>query len=208
MMLPSIGTCMELMKRYGMFENIKTHSFVVARGAHLIARNLTKSGCQISIEKATIGALLHDIGKTIALQSGGDHAEIGKRICLENGMEDLADIVGEHVRLKQRGNDGRFSETEVVYYADKRVNHDRIVTLDERLSYILERYGQNNPMIRERIRDNFRLCKEVELKLFRFLDFTPEMFGVLAGREEVALFNAERPDKEAMTRGKSPEMVV
>ncbi len=46
--------------------------------------------------------------------------------------------------------------------------------LIDRLEYILERYGDNNPVKEELIRQNFNLTLDFEKYLFRFLDFLPE----------------------------------
>ena len=65
----------------------------------------------------------------------------GNRFAWTMASNEIAPIVGEHVRLKNYHLNGAFSEKEVVYYADKRVKHDRVVTLKERQDYIIERYG-------------------------------------------------------------------
>jgi len=173
-MIPSIETCLSLMDKHRMLENIRVHSFVVAGIAHLMAKGLKESGIQISVEKVVTGALMHDIGKTLSIHIGGDHSEIGRRICLDNGLDEIADIVGEHVRLNGYHLNGDYSEKEIVYYADKRVNHDRIVSLQERLAYILERYGQNKENLHHLIKKNFELCARIEKKLFSRLEFSPE----------------------------------
>ena len=186
-MIPSIETCFLLMEKYGMLENIKAHSVVVAKIARLIAKGLEQAGVDISIEKTTAAALMHDIGKTASLKYGGDHTEIGRQICLRNHFEEIADIVREHVIFKDYELDGDYSEKEIVYYADKRVNHDRIVSLDERLAYILERYGNNQQDLCRRIKKNFKLCAKVERKLFTKLNFRPESLSRLVEKEEIML---------------------
>ena len=185
-MIPSIETCFQFMDRYGMLENIKDHSVVVAGAARLITRNLCGAGGPFSLKKVTAAALMHDIGKTFSLDSGEDHAELGRRICLQNDLVEIADIVGEHVLLKDYRPNGPLSEKEIVYYADKRVNHDRIVSLDERRAYILRRYGQDREDLCRGIRENFRICKEVEHRLFDRLDFFPESLSILAEEEEIS----------------------
>ena len=186
-MIPSIETCFLLMEKYGMLGNIKAHSVVVAKIARLIAKGLEQAGVDISIEKTTAAALMHDIGKTASLKYGGDHTEIGRQICLRNHFEEIADIVREHVIFKDYELDGDYSEKEIVYYADKRVNHDRIVSLDERLVYILERYGNNQQDLCRRIKKNFKLCAKVEKKLFTKLNFRPESLSRLVEKEEIML---------------------
>lgn len=173
------------MDKYRMLENIKAHSLVVTKVAHLITVGLRDAGLDISIEKVVAGALLHDIGKTASLGTGQDHSEIGRQICLGNHLDEIAVIVGEHVRLKNYNLNGDYSEKEIVFYADKRVNHDRIVSLEDRLTYILERYGKKQEGICRAVRMNFELCKKVEKKLFLKLNFSPESLADLAEHEEI-----------------------
>jgi uncharacterized protein len=183
-MIPSINSCFGLMERYTMLEHIKAHSVVVAKVAHLLARSLAESGIAVSIEKTTAGALLHDIGKTSSLGSGEDHSEIGRQICLENGLDEIADIVGEHVRLKGFSLYAELTEKEIVFYSDKRVNHDQIVPLEDRLAYIIERYGRNTEICKA-IKANFELCRKVEEKLFSKANFAVDVLRSLAEAEEI-----------------------
>ncbi|MFH1491110.1 MAG: HDIG domain-containing metalloprotein [Pseudomonadota bacterium] len=173
-MIPSVEECLEFIKRYEMLPNIRAHSLMVERVAGLITQALRDNGLTLCSDKVAAGALLHDIGKTICLQSGGDHAALGKEICLENQLNEIADIVAEHVRLKDFDPEGPFQEKEIVYYADKRVNHDAVVGLADRREYILERYGRNEEKIRTRIMANFALSEEVEKKIFAGLEFPPD----------------------------------
>lgn len=173
-MIPSPEDCFEYMEKYGMLENIKAHSIIVERVAVIIARELQNKVDAISLERVTAGALMHDIGKTLCLNSSDDHAAKGKEICLQNDLHEIADIVGEHVRLRNYGPSVPIGDKEVVYYADKRVNHDAIVSLDERLAYLLDRYGKNQEYICQRIRDNFDQCRALEKRLFAELPFLPE----------------------------------
>ena len=114
-MIPGVEGCFRLMEQYQMLENIKAHSIVVAKVAHLIGRSLLNKGVALSLDKVTAGALLHDIGKTASLKMGGDHAAMGREICLENELEDIADIVGEHVILKNADLNGKYSEKYYIY---------------------------------------------------------------------------------------------
>jgi uncharacterized protein len=162
-----------------MLHNIRAHSIMVQKIATLLAMRLRETGENLRIEVVTAGALMHDIGKSLCLHSKEDHAAKGVEICLENHLEEIAGIVGEHIRLKEFEKTAPISEREVVYYADKRVNHDSIVSLNERLDYLLVQYGKNEEWICERIRDNFRQCREVERKLFKRLPFVPEALNCL-----------------------------
>lgn len=50
-------------------------------------------------------------------------------------------------------------EEKIVYYADKIVNNNKIVTLDERFEYLNARYPPKDSNMRNKI---FGLCKELE----------------------------------------------
>jgi len=158
----------------GMPDNIKAHSIIVEKIAYIIARGNIDAGFNISIEKVIAGSLMHDIGKSLCLNSKADHAAKGSEICIQNNLSEIADIVGEHIKLKRYEPEGAVMDGEIVYYADKRVNHDKVVSLDERLEYLLMRYANNKDTIGRLIRKNFRECREVEKKLFARLNFRPE----------------------------------
>ena len=178
-MMPTVRECFRLMDDYAMLENIRAHSVLVGRVAERLACDLADRGAPVRVEVALAGALLHDIAKTPCLESGNDHAAEGAAICRRHGFDELAEIVGEHVVLADGVAEGCCSEKEIVYYADKRVKHDLIVTLDERLQYILEHYGKNDPGLCAAIKDNFAHCRQVEEKFFDLLDYNPADLVVL-----------------------------
>lgn len=179
--IPSISQCLEYIDRYEMLDNIRDHSIMVARVAGTLADGLRQSGRATAPlpnrAEVTAGALLHDIAKTMCLQTTCNHAEAGQRICVELGYPEIGEIVAEHVILKtftaDRYAQGLFGAKELVFYADKRVLHDQVVPLSSRLDYILERYGEGNPLREKYIRLNFQRTLDLEKFLFRFLDFTP-----------------------------------
>ena len=176
-MIPTVKECLELMEQYEMLENIRAHSIVVEKIATIIAQGLIETGVDLKLEKISAGALLHDIGKSLCLGTNEDHSAKGEEICMRNHLEEIADIVGEHVVLKNYQPKAAISEKEIIYYADKRVNHDHVVSLEERLEYLLERYGRDTEDIMDRIRENMEMCKDVERKLFERLNFRPDALG-------------------------------
>ena len=110
------------------------------------------------------------------MKNGCDHAREGARICLQLGYPEISSIVEEHVILKEhdaeRRHKGIFNAREIIYYADKRVRHEEIVSLDDRLEYILEHYGNGDSGMHRLIRINFDKCVELEKYLFAFLPFS------------------------------------
>lgn len=182
-MVPSIHTCHSIMVEIGMPEHIQRHSIMVERAAVLIARAHIRAGADLSLDRIRAGALLHDIAKAECFESGENHAARGGAMCLERGFHEIAGIVEEHVRLRDFHTNGGVRAKEIVYYADKRVNHDRIVSLDERLEKLIARYGAGRDDLKQRLEDNFHQCRAVEHKLFRGLKFKAEdLYRLLAER--------------------------
>jgi uncharacterized protein len=171
-MIPTVAQCFRLMDEYRMLDNIRNHSIIVARIANLLGEELRQAGLRLELPLVVTAALLHDIGKTACLDNDRDHAAYGREICLRHGMTELAPIVGDHVRFRDNPAGG-FSEYDIVFYADKRVTHDQVVSLEERETYILERYGRNDPHRVEVIRAHCRSWRVVEERIFSRLGFTP-----------------------------------
>jgi putative nucleotidyltransferase with HDIG domain len=180
--IPTINQCLELHDRFQMLDNIRAHSFAVARVAETLVDGLLRTGKSAGPlpdkEEVIIGALLHDIAKTLCIKTNCQHAEVGRQICLELGYPELSEVVAEHVVLKyftpDRYVQGIFGTKEMVYYSDKRVRHDQVVSLAGRLEYILKRYGDNNPVKEQLIQKNFSKSLDLEKYLFCFLDFHPD----------------------------------
>jgi len=171
--LPSYDDCLELMTAHGMLPNIREHSFRVMQVAEVLGRALTAAGFELHLPLISTGALLHDIGKTACLGTANNHAHWGAEILASLGYLELAQVVREHVRLEDRAPDPRpLREAEVVNYADKRVLHERVVTLKERFLDLQERYGRN-PEARDRIAAMEVKTRALEDKLFAPLNLTP-----------------------------------
>lgn len=179
--VPSIKECISLMDAYGMLDNIRSHSFQVARVAEAVMDGLGRENPRHrlpDLDLVRAGALLHDIAKTPCLGNQCNHAKVGRDICVEIGYPDIGEIVREHVVLYDFSLDryqrGDFLAKEIVYYADKRVRHDAVVTLEQRLEYILDIYGDSSKKKHELIRKNFKRCQDMETYIFTFIDFSPE----------------------------------
>jgi putative nucleotidyltransferase with HDIG domain len=179
--IPSPEQCRGYYDEFAMFDNIRDHSILVARVAAAICEGLGERGsCATPLpnrELTVAGALLHDIAKSMCIEKGCHHAEVGRDICVDLGYPEVSEIVAEHVVLRNFRTEayrrGFFRPKELVYYADKRVRHDRIVPLTGRLAYILERYGNNDPHKEKLIRHNFQLTLDFETFLFAHLSFLP-----------------------------------
>lgn len=220
-MVPDIAECFRLMEEYRMLPNIRLHSLVVAQVSWLLLEQFRENSVPPQVldrDLVVPGALLHDIAKTPCLRTGCDHARAGAEICHRLGYPGIAGIVEEHVLLRDhdevRRGQGIFTAREIIYYADKRVRHEEIVSLEERLVYILEHYGGGDPEMERRIRENFASCVQLEYSLFRFLPFPPEELaplvlkqrktatgGVFAAGEEAVAAGRTRGEGQVGIRG-------
>ena len=156
-----------------MLDNIKRHSFVVARVATYLGNLLSFYGRSLNIGLIEAGSLLHDIGKTESLITGENHARRGAEIVKQAGYVELVPVIENHIRLLDSELHEPVDEMKIVNYADKRVLHDRIVTLEDRFSDLRDRYG-DTPKKRKWLSIMEDKMKKLEEKIFRELPISPE----------------------------------
>lgn len=161
--LPDMGLAMQLWDTYAMLDNIRRHSEVVCAVALLLTDWLMEAGYELNRRAVEMGALLHDLAKTQCLGSKRRHDDEGADILAELGYDSLAFLVRHHVVLPPGAT---LDETMIVNYADKRVNHDQVVNLNQRFAYIASRYGLEDPERLERIEEGRQRAVEVERVIF------------------------------------------
>jgi len=172
-LLPSHQQCLELMDTHAMLPNIREHSFRVMEVAVFLGQALAEAGFDLHLPLITTGALLHDLGKTPCLGTLTNHAELGAVILEDLGYPHVAQVVREHVHLYQDISDPRpLREAEIVNYADKRVLHETVVTLEERFADLKVRYGRTPEAI-ARIQATEVRARALEGRLFAPLRLTP-----------------------------------
>lgn len=164
--LPSVDQAISMWDKYDMLENIRQHSQVVREVAVNLWQWLDDIGYGLNREAIETGAILHDIAKTMCLGTDMRHDIEGAKIVEDEGYPELAKIVRMHVRLPK---DQPLDEIMVVNYADKRVRHDEVVTLEQRFEYIAERYGRGIPEYLERIELGRKIAHGTENKIFDHL---------------------------------------
>jgi putative nucleotidyltransferase with HDIG domain len=161
------------MAQYGMLPHIREHSLLVTEAVLWLGQGLIEAGLPLNLPLIETGALLHDLGKTPCLGTPANHAEWGAKVLEDLGYPEVAQVVREHVRLADNALDLRpLREAEVVNYADKRVLHTRVVTLDRRFADLKERYGKTAEAL-ARINANELRSQSLEQKIFGYLPWTP-----------------------------------
>ena len=172
MQLPTQEHCYQLMCGMQMLDHIVIHSLQVCRVATFLADYLNRERLNLNVNLIRAAALLHDVTKTRSFKTKEDHAFSGGQYLSERGYPEVGNLVRQHVRLDKYANGKSVSEVEIINYADKRVLHDEIVSLDQRLNYILERYARKEEH-RERIHMLWQKTKKLEKRIFSDLSFAP-----------------------------------
>ncbi len=172
MMIPTREECLRLMGQYGMLDHIISHSIEVTKVALFLSSELNKKGQRIDLTLVEAASLLHDLTKTECLKSKEDHAVTGAQLLKGMGYERVGAVVAEHIQLSEGKDPSSVSEKEVVNYADKRVQHDRIVSLKERFSDLKDRYGKGQWTLGQLERLE-KATLAVENKIFSILEIDP-----------------------------------
>jgi hypothetical protein len=81
-------------------------------------------------------------------------------------------VVAQHIWLSHGVDPLCVSEEEVVNYADKRVMHDRIVSLEERFNDLRNRYGKDQKGM-DYLERMEKVIQEIERKIFLILQINP-----------------------------------
>ncbi len=175
--VPNVEQCVSLWDKYGMLPNIREHSLLVAEFARAMARRINEIKPNTLNEDFVFAAgMLHDIAKTWTVRNGGSHQQLGASIVrMETSDCLLASCVLHHVIWPWE--EGFLSlENNVLHppliiaYADKRVKHNLIVSLDERFEDLFERYGKTEE-IRKNIQINYDQAKILEENLSKKMEF-------------------------------------
>ncbi len=171
-MIPTREECLSLMNKYGMLRNIIDHSIEVTKVAIYLATELKKKGQRIDLGLVEAASLLHDLTKSECLTTKEDHARTGSQLLRKMGYERVSEVVAEHIHLSRMDDSSLITEEEIVNYADKRVQHNRIVSLEERFKDLMERYGKGQEPS-ERMKQLRKATFKIENKIFSILEIDP-----------------------------------
>ena len=163
-----------LLVKCGCSPDIIEHCKTVAEYARKIASNIKKcaekkrQSINIDIEAVFLGGLLHDIGRSRT--HGIDHAVVGRKIAIENGLSDkLVNIIERHIGAGITEEDAELLglpikdylpitlEEKIVAHADNLVSGSKVGTLDE-LVLSLRKKQLDEKIIRRIIELNNEIC--------------------------------------------------
>lgn len=170
--LPDEQGCLELLEKYNTPKHIIMHSRKVWEVGQVIGDRV-RTYCEMDMDLLRASCLLHDIGKYPSIITGKKfHDIIGEQILVNEGLAMVGNIIVQHVILRSDVAQ-RVSEEHVLFYADKRVVHDNIVSLEDRFVYLIDTYGKNAEAI-DRLLEMKKETKRVENAIFAHMDLEPE----------------------------------
>ncbi|MCL1889201.1 MAG: HDIG domain-containing protein [Desulfovibrionaceae bacterium] len=142
--IPSLEECAALWDKYAMPPHIRDHSNQVARIVETLGELLQARGAGLNRALLLAGGLLHDIAKAYTISFGGNHAQLGAAWMVREELHPkVGQMILHHVYWPwdlDLDNENMLPVLLLVY-ADKRVRHDRVVSLQERAEDLLRRYG-------------------------------------------------------------------
>ncbi|RKY12620.1 MAG: hypothetical protein DRP65_00755 [Planctomycetota bacterium] len=158
--LPTQAECFELIKQYHVPLHIVKHCQIVSRLGVFLAQKLKEKGIKVNVDQVDRACLLHDIARICDIKES-DYGSFTRNVSEEDkakwnqirqkyyklGHEDaayeilkekypiLALIIKKHRYMTMLSETKRPKswEEKLVYYADMRVMHDKIVSLKVRL---------------------------------------------------------------------------
>jgi len=183
MQIPSKKECYQLICEMEMLDHIADHSIQVCRVALFLAEQMKAMNIYLNYDLIQASALLHDITKTRSFKTGEHHALTGAQLLTSLGYPEVGDVIGQHVWVNDYPDSDPPNPAEIVNYADKRVLHDKVASLHDRMSYILEKYGKT-PDRDKYLMEMWKRTELLENKIFRWLSFSPDKLGDLLGEED------------------------
>lgn len=133
--LPTPAECEAILATRPIAEPLRRHGRAVAAVARTIATRLYDRGVRLDRQLVIAASLLHDIAK-----GEPHHAEAGASIVASLGYPAVAEIVRQHMTMNFDGE--ILSEASIVFLADKLVQMDRRVSLEERYKPSFERFKE------------------------------------------------------------------
>ncbi len=170
---PDVQTCLNWYIESGVTHTLLAHVNNVAAISYQVALWFAEKGFPVNPILAHRGGLLHDLAK-LKDESKKNHAELAAEILITKNQIELSEIARRHLigNLLSEENRPQTWEQKIVNYADKLSEGSSIVSLDERLLALQQRY----PNYSEKIKKNTPLIKDLENEILEPLGLTPPEF--------------------------------
>ena len=158
--IPLKTECMAMLAtRFSEGHPVVKHGEVVAGLAREIGKKLVRAGCLVNVDLMEACGYLHDIGK-----GKRNHARFGANLLKNMGYPQIADIIACHMDLFF-SDEGKITEKEGIYLADKLTHREKILPLEKRLESKLEQlsgHPEGQMAAEKRIRTAMKIQKTIE----------------------------------------------
>ncbi|MCE5334406.1 MAG: histidine phosphatase family protein [Desulfobacteraceae bacterium] len=155
--VPSESECEKIWSKLKVPGNVIAHCTLVSELARMLAVHLNMAGMSLNIPLIVAAGRLHDIAR-----GEPDHAGAGAKLLAGLGYPKVARIVASHMDMQPHG--ASLDEADLVYLADKCVEQDRLVTLDERFEESLRRKAAG-PEAARKIAERFANAQSIALHI-------------------------------------------
>lgn len=196
--LPTREECEQLWDRYHTPLHIREHMKQVNRVAAYLARRLKECGIDVMIDLVDRASLLHDTVRITEWETFDPselpfepsvedleaweqqrrefppsipHAEVNRRI-FEGDYPEMAEVISKHAISEVF--DLSSWEEKIVHYADRRVAHDKIVTVAERLREGEARAAERGLQPLPRYGGIMKATNDLEQEIFSILGEDPD----------------------------------
>ena len=140
---PTLEQSISWLQRESSSFSIWQHVQTVAAIVYWFAGRYRQHGFSVDAVLAHRAALLHDLDKLTPDRPANMHGAMGAAMLREAGFPETGEIVGSHVIANPEELTFTSKEAELVFFADKLVKHNQIVSVNERFDDLEKRYPQN-----------------------------------------------------------------
>jgi uncharacterized protein len=156
--VPSQKEALNILVKSGCSESVICHCKSVSDLATRMAMSMQKKGVNVDVELVSIGALLHDIGrsKTHKIDHAVQGAKIAVDFCLPKSIVRIIEVhIGSGITAEEAEKLGipkkdylpKTIEEKVVSYADMLIENCREVSYETALQHFIELLGSSHPSI-------------------------------------------------------------
>lgn len=188
----------KLLKEYATPKHVQNHQKKVAKVANFLAKNIYKNGYFVDTNLVNASALLHDLVRIVNFPNLDNranfkekitdkkitiwknlmskyakfhHGDIAAKFLNKQGFCSCAEVIFQHKSKTIFTNQKMTLEEEIVYFADKKVLHDNIVTLHQRFE---DGKIRHNVYSAEKQNDLENRVKKLGNKLFSYAELKDE----------------------------------
>ena len=171
---PSLPESLSWLQRENESYVLLQHVQTVAAIAYWFAVRLRKNNVFVDAILTHRAGLLHDLDKLSPNRLARKHGKAGAEMLVTLGYPEVAQIVGSHVIAAPDQVTLKSLEAELVFFADKLVKHNQIVSVEERFADLAARYPGNadfkQVVVPFLLDMQARLCEQINIPAGEMLD--------------------------------------